>query len=145
MIRISKTHLEHSFIFECLLSSTHIMGASWVPLKQTSGWIHDALFLLQSKKTYLFEPYAKKKEVQHHPGLFGKRRQCVPGQDILLDPSYLLNCNVLWVGPNQWASIGCYPACCGTFSALYLQGPQSLNDPAELPVCVTDGVACWGQ
>ena len=72
MIRISKAHLEHSLIFECLLSSTHTMGASWVPLKQTSGWIHDALFLLQSKKTYLFEPYAKKRKSSTILGSLGK-------------------------------------------------------------------------
>ena len=51
-----------------------------------------------------------RKEVQHYPGLFGKRRQYVPCLDILLDPSYLLNCNVLWVGPKpmgQYRMLSC--------------------------------------
>ena len=48
MIWISKAHLEHSLIFECLLSSTHIMGASWAPLKHAESEIHNG----QENKCY---------------------------------------------------------------------------------------------
>ena len=46
----------------------------------TSGWIHDAPFLLQSKKTYLFEPYTKKGSPAPSWALWEKETVCaLPG------------------------------------------------------------------